>query len=124
MAWPTIHKAAGTTPSPNLADYDAARASFSWDEARLALDGLPGGRGLNIAHEAVDRHATGATSAKVALRWLGRRGEREDLTYAELAAPHQPLRQRPRPGWAWSGASGCSCCCRPVPSCTSPRSAR
>ena len=35
---------AGSVP-PNLADYDQACASFSWDAARSALSGLPGGRG-------------------------------------------------------------------------------
>ncbi len=71
---------------PNLADHDAACRAFSWAEARALLDGLPGGRGLNIAHETVDRHAAGARASHVALRWLGRRGERQDITYAALAA--------------------------------------
>ena len=44
--------------APNLADYAAECRAFTWDAARHALDGLPGG-GLNIAHEAVDRHARG-----------------------------------------------------------------
>jgi acetyl-CoA synthetase len=72
--------------APNLADYDAVRTSFSWDAARARLAGLPGGRGLNIAHEAVDRHAAGALRDRVAIRWLGREGARRDLAYAELAA--------------------------------------
>jgi acetyl-CoA synthetase len=72
--------------SPNLADYTAERAVFSWERARAALDGLPGGRGLNIAHEAVDRHAAGSRADAVALRWLGRRGAVRDITYAELGA--------------------------------------
>jgi acetyl-CoA synthetase len=71
--------------APNLADYDAARASFSWAAARARLAGLPAG-GRNIAHEAVDRHAAGALRDRVAIRWLGRDGARRDLTYAELAA--------------------------------------
>ena len=71
--------------APNLTDLEAARSAFSWEEARRReLDGLPGG-GLNIAHEAVDRHAAGPRAAHVALRWLGRSGERRDITYAELA---------------------------------------
>ena len=70
---------------PNLAHYDAARAAFSWEEARRALDGLPGGRGLNIAHEAVDRHAAGPRARHRALRWLGKSGVVRDFTYAELA---------------------------------------
>jgi acetyl-CoA synthetase len=33
--------------------------------SRQLVDGLPGGGGLNIAHEAVDRHATGGLGDKV-----------------------------------------------------------
>ena len=69
----------------NLNDYGSTRGSFSWAEARALLDGLPGG-GLNIAYEAVDRHASGPDGERVAIRWLGKRGERRDLTYRELAA--------------------------------------
>jgi len=72
--------------APNLADYASARASFSWAEARAKLDGLPGGSGLNIAHEAVDRHAGSPRGAHAALRWLGKRGERSELSYDVLAA--------------------------------------
>jgi acetyl-CoA synthetase len=60
-------------------------ASFSWEGARRELDGLPGGAGLHIAHEAVDRHAAGAHADQVALRWLGKHGERVELSYHELA---------------------------------------
>jgi len=70
---------------PNLLDYAAARREFSWEAAARALDGLPGGRGLNIAHEAVDRHAAGPRRDRVALRFLGKKGERRDLIYADLA---------------------------------------
>jgi acetyl-CoA synthetase len=69
---------------PNLADYERERASFSWEAARAALSGLPGGAGLNIAHEAVDRHANGAAASRTAIRWMGRDGRREDHTYADL----------------------------------------
>ena len=55
MKWATIHKSGqGRYPPWNMVDYAAERATFTWDQARQALDGLPGGRGLNIAHEAVD----------------------------------------------------------------------
>ena len=56
-----------------------------WDEARDALDGLPGGRGLNIAHEAVDRHAHGPNRDKAALRWVGHDGRVTEATYGDLA---------------------------------------
>jgi acetyl-CoA synthetase len=71
---------------PNLLDYEAARKEFTWEVAAAALEGLPGGRGLNIAHEAVDRHVAAGRGERVALRWLGKRGERRLVTYAELAA--------------------------------------
>jgi acetyl-CoA synthetase len=46
---------------------------------------LPGGR-WNIAHEAVDRHAAGTTRDRIAIRWLGKNGDIEDFSYADLAA--------------------------------------
>ena len=49
------------------------------------LDGLPGGRGLNIAYEAVDRHAAGPRGGTVALRCVAKDGSVSELTYADLA---------------------------------------
>jgi acetyl-CoA synthetase len=69
---------------PNLLDYAAARASFRWDEARRSLSGLPGGQGLNMAHEAVDRHVADGRGDHVALRFLGKDGARRDFTYRDL----------------------------------------
>jgi len=85
MAWETIVKGrrAGTV-EPNLPDYDQARRSFSWEAARRLLDGLPCGRGLNIAHEAVDRHAAGRRRDLLAIRWLGKDGEVQDYSYGQL----------------------------------------
>jgi acetyl-CoA synthetase len=57
---------------------------LAWDEARRALQGLPGG-GLNIAHEAVDRHARGPLAGKTAIRWLKAAGGRRELTYRDLS---------------------------------------
>jgi acetyl-CoA synthetase len=68
---------------PNLVDYDAACAAFSWEAARAQLDGLPGGAGLNIAHECVDRHGASA-GAREALRWLDRDGGVHAYTFAGL----------------------------------------
>jgi len=70
-------------PSPNLQDYAQARAEFSWDSARRDLAGLPNGA-LNIAHEAVGRHATGPRASHLAIRWLGRDGGVREFTYADL----------------------------------------
>jgi acetyl-CoA synthetase len=68
-----------------LPDRGAEQRDAFWARARDQLEGLPGGAGLNIAHEAVDRHASGPRSQHVALRWLGRRGERRELSYSDLA---------------------------------------
>ncbi|MBZ5541907.1 MAG: acetate--CoA ligase [Acidobacteriia bacterium] len=87
MPWETIVKSARDwAVAPNLRDYEQARRTFSWEEARRDLDGLPGGQGLNIAHEAVDRHANGPRANYLALRWLGKDGESRDFTYSELRA--------------------------------------
>jgi acetyl-CoA synthetase len=71
--------------TPNLLDYDAERAAFTWERARAELDGLPGGSGLNIAHEAVDRHATGVRAGRPALVHVHADGSSTTTTYAELA---------------------------------------
>ena len=71
---------------PNLGDYEATCKVFSWAATRRALDGLPSGGGLNIAHEAIDRHAAGARRHHLAIRWLGKSGHVCDYTYAELRA--------------------------------------
>jgi acetyl-CoA synthetase len=78
-----IHKrtGGGQAVAPNLVDYAAVRARFSWKAARAELEGLPGG-GLNIAHEAVERHAR---SGKVAFRFLSAEGGQRDVSYAELS---------------------------------------
>ena len=70
--------------APNLLDYAGTVAGFSWDAIRGELQGLPGGRGLNIAHEAVDRHADGGLRDHLALRWLGSEGSTREFTYGEL----------------------------------------
>jgi acetyl-CoA synthetase len=85
MTWKMIEKSRqGLAVVPNLLDYERARAEFSWKAARRELDGLPGDRGLNIAYEAIDRHAGGAHRDHPALRWLGKRGEVRDFTYLDL----------------------------------------
>jgi len=67
-----------------MGEYGAARAAFTWDRARDWLDGLPGG-GLNIAHEAVDRHVAHGRGDVVALRFMNASGIDLEWTYADLA---------------------------------------
>ncbi|MGE5131955.1 MAG: acetate--CoA ligase [Gemmatimonadota bacterium] len=85
MGWEPIRKAGRADSGFNLADYDTARAGFSWEEARRELTGLPGGRGLNIAYEAVDRHLTGPRAEAAALRCIAKDSTVTELTYTDLA---------------------------------------
>jgi acetyl-CoA synthetase len=70
--------------APNLMGDEGQRAPFSWAAMRSALSGLPGG-GLNLAYEAVDRHAHGARADRTALRFIDSNGGSRALSYAELA---------------------------------------
>ena len=71
--------------APNMPDYERARREFSWTAARSLLTGLPFSRGLNIAHEAVDRHALSDKATHVAIRAISEAGTRRDITYEELS---------------------------------------
>ncbi len=70
--------------SPNLQDYPSFYQNFHWANERENLSGLPGGKGLNIAFEAVERHANGPLKNTVALRWLRKDKSVEEVTYAGL----------------------------------------
>jgi acetyl-CoA synthetase len=67
-----------------MVDYSTTCAAFSWANVERELSGLPGVRGLNIAHEAIDRHASGGARDRLALRWFGKQGELRDFTFADL----------------------------------------
>lgn len=69
---------------PHLLDYEKTCAGFSWEAVRSELSGLPEGKGLNIAHEAVDRQAAGPLRDRLAFRWLGKDGAVQDFTFCDL----------------------------------------
>ena len=80
--WPLL---SGTRVTEAVAvDVRESKTNSFWTEARAALDGLPNGGGLNIAYEAVDRHVAAGKGEVLALRWLGKKGDRIDLSYADL----------------------------------------
>ncbi|WP_462324342.1 acetate--CoA ligase [Desulfoplanes sp.] len=86
MTIPIIRKHTdGFAVQPHLSDYGQCHATFSWESIRSELDGLPDGKGLNIAHEAVDRHAQGGRAEHTALRWIGRGQDIRGFTYADLS---------------------------------------
>jgi acetyl-CoA synthetase len=55
-------------------DYEKEYNAFKWEDIALQFQGLPSG-GLNIVHEAIDRHANVPLAEKTALVWLGVNGE-------------------------------------------------
>ncbi|AQS48017.1 acetate--CoA ligase [Thioclava nitratireducens] len=83
MTWAIIQKSAAERAAATLSEED--RKAFTWDTARAMLDGFPDG-GLNIAHEAVDRHVAAGHGDDEAILWLGKDGERQSLSYRDLAA--------------------------------------
>lgn len=83
--WEKIRKRPEDCLGANLTDYNEYARTFSWADARALLNGLPGG-GLNIAHEAIDRHVTAGRGNKLALRWIARNESIRDFTYAALGA--------------------------------------
>ena len=86
MDWSPISKPRGSLRrEPCLTDYDRVRSEFAWEQAGAMLEGLPGGA-LNIAHEAVERHAQGAAAGRLAIRFLAQGAAPHDITYLELAA--------------------------------------
>jgi len=68
----------------HLLDYEKVQATFSWGTVARELDGLPNGKGLNIAHEAVDRHAQTHLKNTVALRFIRKDDRLQEFTYSEL----------------------------------------
>ena len=85
MEWQRIRKRPEDYVGANLQDYEGYAKRFAWSQARALLDGLPGG-GLNIAHEAIDRHVLAGRGKKLALRWIGRDDQIRDYTYSALGA--------------------------------------
>jgi acetyl-CoA synthetase len=85
MEWSPISKPrAALQRAPNLADYEATRRGFAWEQVHVQLAGLPDG-GLNIAHEAVFRHLDGAAADRVAICFLDQGLPDVARTYRELA---------------------------------------
>ncbi|HEY7319084.1 MAG TPA: acetate--CoA ligase [Candidatus Binatia bacterium] len=84
MAWQTIEKPQSNwRVQPNLLSYERTCAEYSWQKVEHEFIS-PGSRGLNIAHECVDRHAQSSRGAHLALRWLGKDGAVRDFSYRDL----------------------------------------
>jgi acetyl-CoA synthetase len=83
-AYPTIQKSVlpKRTITPNMADYDAMRASFNWDAIKQELR-LPRANGYNKATICIDDHPPEVMS-RPALLWKGSDGQTETYTFDDL----------------------------------------
>jgi len=69
---------------PNLPDYDRFCNTFRWEDEFKNLNGLPDGKGLNIACEAIDRHAESHLKDTVAIRLIRKNNTVQDFTFFDL----------------------------------------
>jgi len=69
---------------PNLNNYEKSYHSFRWRDAEGELTWF--GRKLNIAYNAVDRHAESDRKNKVALYWENDKGNKKEYTFWQLSA--------------------------------------
>ncbi|MFN8237637.1 MAG: acetate--CoA ligase [Chitinophagales bacterium] len=70
--------------TPNVVHYDTLYQQFDWATERAQLNGLPENKGMNIAYEAIERHASDSLKDTVALRWIRKDNSVKDFTYTEL----------------------------------------
>jgi acetyl-CoA synthetase len=85
MTWDSGTLLSGSDGRSGSGSRTASRegAGADWAEARRLIDGWRGG--INIAHEALDRHVAGGHGEQVAIRWLPKTGPCQDFTYAHMA---------------------------------------
>ena len=80
-----VNKLQALNRSPtNLLNYDQFTSHFNWEDAKSALTGLPGNKGINIAYEAVDRHLKVGKGQHLAFRWIGKNNQIKDFSYKRL----------------------------------------
>ena len=77
-----ISKKASQGLRHNLADYRQSYHSWDWESAQKQLKEFSGG--INIAYEAVDRHVEEGFGQATAIRWLGKKGQQQDISYLQL----------------------------------------
>lgn len=71
-----------TAKDSNLGDYDQARASFNWSDIEKHFSWSTTGK-VNMAYEAIDRHALGAKADHIALYYSDPVRD-EQYTYAQM----------------------------------------
>ncbi|RPA68385.1 acetate--CoA ligase [Cyclobacteriaceae bacterium YHN15] len=68
----------------NLSDYEKVYKDFDWEVLQSNMTGLPEGKGLNIAFEAIDRHAESELKDTLAIRIVRKNLSYDDFTYGQL----------------------------------------
>ncbi|MCP4265321.1 MAG: acetate--CoA ligase, partial [Candidatus Brocadiaceae bacterium] len=75
-----IHK---TPDKHGLINYENTYKNFNWEDVKSTFDHFSDD-GVNIAHEAIDRHADNGSQNKVALFWEDEDDTRMQLTFSDL----------------------------------------
>lgn len=70
--------------TPNLTDYDATYADFTWDKAAQELVDYYDDGTLNIAYNCIDRHALSERKDKAALLYESGDGSSETYSFAQM----------------------------------------
>ena len=65
----------------HLSNYEKVKSSFLWENVAKELSGLPEGKGLNIGHEAIDKHTLTNQKNSIALRFIRKDSNFKDFTY-------------------------------------------
>ncbi|MFD0697203.1 acetate--CoA ligase [Paenibacillus sp. GCM10027628] len=72
------------SPNPNMKNYEQTRAEFDWKEIEQHFSWSETGK-INLAYEAIDRHADSSKKDKIALYYSDNQRE-EAITFGEMKA--------------------------------------
>ncbi|MBD0379307.1 acetate--CoA ligase [Paenibacillus sedimenti] len=72
------------SPNPNMKNYEQTRAEFDWKEIEQSFSWSETGK-INLAYEAIDRHADSSKKDKIALYYSDNQRE-EAITFAQMKA--------------------------------------
>jgi acetyl-CoA synthetase len=83
MDYDTIEKESNRQDKPpNMQGYQQSYVDFNWQQANALIKGYKSG--INIGYEAVDRHVEEGHGDQTALILLGKKGQRQILSYRQL----------------------------------------
>lgn len=68
---------------PNVKNYSQLAKDFRWTQANSEISYFAGGS-LNMAYNAIDRHAESWRKNKIALYWENDKGDQEEFTFSQM----------------------------------------